>query len=213
KCGTFTDTVTIQMGCIISDKVYTSPSYCIAAGGTAKVHLSNGVSPYTYTWSSGQTTSTASGLTAGSYSVTVLDSYGCSVSDTFTVHAGSFNITSSATPTNINLGDSTFLQATVFDSISSSSYSSSYTIAWSPSGSVTNPDSLTTYAHPAATTTYTVTATTLCGTFTDTVTIDVNPLTGIGAITAIDNSLTASPNPGNGLLTISYNLLKDENIR
>ena len=44
-----------------------------------------GTSPYTYTWSDGQTGSTATGLTAGTYSVIVEDAEGCSGSSTTTI--------------------------------------------------------------------------------------------------------------------------------
>jgi uncharacterized protein (DUF2141 family) len=39
-----------------------------------------GVSPYTYQWSNGETTSSITGLTSGTYSVQVIDSLGCSLS-------------------------------------------------------------------------------------------------------------------------------------
>ena len=39
-----------------------------------------GVSPYTYQWSNGETTSSVTGLTSGTYSVQVIDSLGCSLS-------------------------------------------------------------------------------------------------------------------------------------
>lgn len=49
-------------------------------GGSASVTVSGGVGPYTYTWSTNpvQTTSTATGLTAGNYAVAVEDAGGCS---------------------------------------------------------------------------------------------------------------------------------------
>ncbi|MEE1961914.1 T9SS type A sorting domain-containing protein [Allomuricauda taeanensis] len=43
------------------------------ADGTATVAVSGGVAPYTYIWSDGQTTQTASGLMTGSYTVVVSD--------------------------------------------------------------------------------------------------------------------------------------------
>ncbi len=47
--------------------------------GTASVLVSGGVSPYTYLWSDGQTTTTATGLCAGSYTVDVTDANGITV--------------------------------------------------------------------------------------------------------------------------------------
>lgn len=50
-------------------------------------------SPYTYLWSNGQTTSSISGLTAGTYSVTVTNSLGCVKTKTTTVsNVDSLNI-------------------------------------------------------------------------------------------------------------------------
>ena len=50
-------------------------------------------SPYTYLWSNGETTSTISGLTAGTYSVTVTNSVGCVKTKTDTVlNVDSLNI-------------------------------------------------------------------------------------------------------------------------
>ena len=50
------------------------------SNGTATVSASSGTTPYSYLWntSPSQTTSTATGLQAGSYSVTVTDNSGCS---------------------------------------------------------------------------------------------------------------------------------------
>lgn len=49
-----------------------------ATNGEAIVYASGGVEPYTYLWSSGEDTQTATGLSAGSNTVTVTDDLGCS---------------------------------------------------------------------------------------------------------------------------------------
>lgn len=56
--------------------------------GSIAVNSSGGITPYTYSWNTtpAKTTSTISNLTAGNYIVTALDSIGCDVLDTFTVH-------------------------------------------------------------------------------------------------------------------------------
>ena len=46
---------------------------------------SNGVAPFDYLWSDGQTTETATSLSAGNYSVTVTDLNGCSATASFTL--------------------------------------------------------------------------------------------------------------------------------
>ncbi|MEQ9186386.1 MAG: PKD domain-containing protein [Cryomorphaceae bacterium] len=45
--------------------------------GSISTLVSGGTSPYNYSWSSGSTSSSASSLTAGSYTVTISDSNGC----------------------------------------------------------------------------------------------------------------------------------------
>lgn len=51
------------------------------ANGEALVAVTNGVRPFQYTWSNSDTTSYISNLVAGSYSVTVTDSVGCTSSN------------------------------------------------------------------------------------------------------------------------------------
>lgn len=52
---------------------------CTQANGSLQVTPSGGTAPYTYSWSNGAATATASGLAAGSYSVAITDNAGCSV--------------------------------------------------------------------------------------------------------------------------------------
>ncbi|MBI2967297.1 MAG: N-acetylmuramoyl-L-alanine amidase [Bacteroidetes bacterium] len=51
-----------------------------AMDGTATATAGGGIAPYSYLWSNGMTGSAATALDAGTYSVTVTDSAGCSVS-------------------------------------------------------------------------------------------------------------------------------------
>jgi hypothetical protein len=53
--------------------------------GKATVGVKGGTGPYTYAWSNGATSSTASGLFAGTYTITVTDSHGCSATATATI--------------------------------------------------------------------------------------------------------------------------------
>ena len=55
------------------------------ANGTATVTPAGGNGSYTYTWSNGQTSATATGLTAGTYTVTVKDSKNCEITKTVEV--------------------------------------------------------------------------------------------------------------------------------
>lgn len=53
-------------------------------GNVLLTHL-NGVAPYTYNWSNGETTQNLSGTQVGNYSVTVTDLNGCQVSESITL--------------------------------------------------------------------------------------------------------------------------------
>jgi gliding motility-associated-like protein len=50
---------------------------CGTGNGSATTNVTNGFSPYIYSWSSGQITQTATGLAAGTYTVSVFNSNGC----------------------------------------------------------------------------------------------------------------------------------------
>jgi hypothetical protein len=135
--------------------------------GEARASVSGGNAPYTYSWTpGGQTGDTATGLAVGAYTVTVTDSNGCSLSASVSVSSAAVSYTVSGSPLSIVVGDSTYLSARC--NVSGANYS------WAPSASVTNPNSKSSYAKPAVTTTYTVTITTGCGTYIDSVTITVN---------------------------------------
>lgn len=55
-----------------------NPVSCFGgSNGSVLMTVSNGTAPYTYQWSSGQTTKNINSLTVGVYSVTITDSQGC----------------------------------------------------------------------------------------------------------------------------------------
>jgi len=93
--GTYSVTVTDALGCdtILSAILIPTTSLddtaaatylpCIGGNvGIATVTALNGTGPFTYNWSSGSTATTATGLTAGTYFVTVTDAFNCAVYDT-----------------------------------------------------------------------------------------------------------------------------------
>ncbi len=53
---------------------------CNTASGTATAIVTGGTPPYSYLWTNGQMTQTATGLAAGSYTVVVTDGTGCTTS-------------------------------------------------------------------------------------------------------------------------------------
>ena len=96
--GTYTVTVTDANGCTASGgatvgrptRVLASavPTGARCAGGTGSVALtaSGGTAPLAYLWSNGATTQNLSGVSAGTYSVTVTDANGCTATATATVN-------------------------------------------------------------------------------------------------------------------------------
>jgi len=54
--------------------------------GSIDISVSGGTLPYSYNWSNGATTQDLSGLSGGTYTVTVNDFYNCSSTQTFTVY-------------------------------------------------------------------------------------------------------------------------------
>lgn len=56
-----------------------------AAAGSIDVTISGGVQPYSYNWSNGETTEDVSGLSEGSYSLTVTDSGSCTNTASFDI--------------------------------------------------------------------------------------------------------------------------------
>ncbi|HXP49517.1 MAG TPA: hypothetical protein VN922_06180, partial [Bacteroidia bacterium] len=83
-------TVTISQPSQLRDSISASASISCYGGsnnGTATVGVKGGTGPYTYSWNTSpvQTTATATGLSAGSYTVTVTDANNCSANITPTV--------------------------------------------------------------------------------------------------------------------------------
>ncbi|MBN2681254.1 MAG: gliding motility-associated C-terminal domain-containing protein, partial [Bacteroidales bacterium] len=99
SAGPFTVTVTDANGCTNTDGTIIneplSPLSLVISGtttncygdstGTATATPSGGVPNYHYLWSNGDTLQTATGLPAGTHTVTVTDDYGCTIADSYTV--------------------------------------------------------------------------------------------------------------------------------
>jgi gliding motility-associated-like protein len=96
--GTYTITVQDKGGCNNTDSVkfvnppaltgITSQTNVSCNGtcvGTAQILASGGTAPYTYAWSSGQTTSNVSSLCQGTYTIKLTDSHLCNVTYTVTI--------------------------------------------------------------------------------------------------------------------------------
>src|SRR6185312_1184268 len=96
--------INIETSCSLTLTTSSTPASCYGGNnGSATVTAGGGTAPYTYSWSpSGGTNSNATGLTAGTYTVTVTDKVGCTGTATVvvtqpsqlvvTVTANSYNI-------------------------------------------------------------------------------------------------------------------------
>ena len=118
--GTYTVTITMGIACTYSHNTYTDTvlitktaggggvnlsttqtnvSCSGGSNGSANVTVTSGIAPFTYLWSGGQTTSTLTGLSPGTYTITVTDSGGCTGTQTITITAPTpILITTSGTP-------------------------------------------------------------------------------------------------------------------
>ncbi|HFB99729.1 MAG TPA: hypothetical protein ENJ53_02880, partial [Phaeodactylibacter sp.] len=166
--------------------------------GTASVTVNSGNGPFTYLWSDGQTTASATGLTAGNYTVTVTGANGCSTNTTITVTEPT-PITTTITPTPITCNGDNDGIAT----ITSSGGTGQITYAWSNGGAGATISNL-------AAGTYTATATDANGcTQTTTTTITEPTLltatsTGTDVTTVGANDGTATANPSGGTAPYTY---------
>ena len=92
--GTYTVVITDATGCsatltvlvpgsslLVTNTSYTPASCLNCPDGSATMIASGGTPPYTYQWSDGQSTLTATGLLPGTYQVCVVDAHGCKVCD------------------------------------------------------------------------------------------------------------------------------------
>ena len=131
--------------------LYVVPNSSCGGSPMGKIYITGqtGQSPYTYLWSNGSTDNVITGLTAGSYTVTVTDYFGCSqikegiVTNVSPIGFGGFTVVN---PTCFNSDGSISLQITggtapYYYSASTGnvliSYSSVYTLSGISSGSYT----------------------------------------------------------------------------
>ena len=81
--------LTLQMDSVMEN--------CGAGDGQAVALVGGGVTPYFYLWTDGQTTSTATNLSTGTYTVIVTDTNGCSITDAVFVPGTDMTLSSSTT--------------------------------------------------------------------------------------------------------------------
>lgn len=136
--GTYTVSVTDNNGCIQTNTAtvttpvllqantsFTSPSCGNGSDGTATATPIGGTGTYLYLWApGGQTTSTISGIPAGSYTVTVRDANGCTdVQIVNVTPAANFTLAVASAPANCGVCNGTM-------NVTPSGGASPYTYAW-----------------------------------------------------------------------------------
>ncbi len=149
KAGTYTITVTDQAGCnktisvVIAEPALpltlnVAPTNITCFGqnnGSITLNVSGGTPNYTYSWNPNVSSgNSATGLSAGSYTITVADSKGCSVVPSITISEPSQPLTLVTAQTNL----SCYQSADGVASVSVSGGTFPYTYAWSPNVSSGN---------------------------------------------------------------------------
>jgi gliding motility-associated-like protein len=134
--------------------------------GSANIAPVAGIPPYSYAWSNGSSGAEVTGLQAGSYSVSITDSVGCSSTISFNIQQAAA-VSLDAGPT-LTVADSVFVQISSTDNAMQPSY------AWTPAEGLSCSNCPNPLANPQTTTTYTLTLTDANGcSSTDTVRVIV----------------------------------------
>ncbi len=189
---TDTSSTTVSQGNGINVNASSTASACAGAStGTATANASGGSSPYTYAWSNGGNNATITGLSAGTYTVTVTDANGCSNIDATTVTQGSdLDVTTNATTVSCPGGINGTATA------NASGGSSPYTYAWSNGGSGSSISGVTNG-------TYTVTATDANGcTGVSTATVGVSNNPSLSCSVTVSSPVSEN-NGSDGALTVA----------
>jgi hypothetical protein len=215
--GNYSLTVTDANGCTatdggtVSNPVAIVPNATVVqnatcngvCNGSATSNPTGGTAPYTFLWSNGQTSQTATGLCGGqTYTVTVTDALGCAANQTITItQPPAFNATVNVT--NITC----FGQCTGQISLGLSGGTSPYTVVWN-----TSPVQNGTTAVGLCAGTYIATITdnngcvyTATGTITEPSPVQGNTsYTDVTCNSACNGTATANPSGGNPGYTFSW---------
>ncbi len=146
--GNYTITVTDVNNCTTSNSAtITAPSdlvqsasiinvNCVGgSNGAIDVTTTGGVTPYSFSWSTGQITEDIQGLSAGTYTLTITDTNNCTDIQTYVVAEPNTSISLSSNVTNV----SCYGGSTGFIDITTSGGTPGYTFQWSANNGIVIP--------------------------------------------------------------------------
>ncbi|MCB9232945.1 MAG: T9SS type A sorting domain-containing protein [Bacteroidia bacterium] len=208
--GTYQVVVTDTSGCSASDSAMLTAPAALDAGfsvtnvtcngsedGMASTSVTGGTPGYTYVWSTGDTTASISGLTPGTYSVTITDQNGCMTADSGSISQPAAIISSGA------VTDETNGAANGAIDLTASGGTAPLTFSWSNFATTEDISGLTAG-------TYTVTITDAMG-CVHMDTFQVTNLVGLGAdLSAV---LNVFPNPSKGIFNLEFTGNADESLQ
>ena len=209
--GTFVVTVTDANGCTALDSVTISQPTQLSATATSvnvncsggndgevSVVATGGTTGYTYLWSTTATTATVTGLSEGTYSVTVTDANGCTTVASVPV------IAINQSPS-LDLGSAT---DTICEGFSYTIVGPTGNLAYEWSDGSTNPDLTVTNAG-----TYSLTITDGNGcTASDSITLISDPCVSVPEANTLLTGVKVFPNPSDGLVNLEFSLTDPQDL-
>jgi hypothetical protein len=140
--------------------------------GSITTTVTGGTSAYNYSWSNGATTANLTGLSAGTYSVTVTDAHSCVTKASYTVIKTSSTLSLGGITVTPKYAVTGMAAYTIFKGYGPQSVklaatvsggTGSYNYSWTPAPDCSSPASSSTSVNPAVNTTYKVTVTDASG--------------------------------------------------
>jgi len=210
NCSSTSTAQLTQPAVIVPIASQQSPATCGANNGSALASATGGTGALTYSWSNGASGKTASGLSAGTYTLTVYDASGCTKTQSASISNSPAPTINSLTPTNILCKGNTTGSAVV-----NASGSGTLSYSWSLGGTGLTESNL-------GAGTYTITVTDGGGCqAVSTVTIS-EPATGVAVNSIVPVNTTcgnsngqaiANASGGTGTLTYSWsNLVSGQTV-
>lgn len=163
--GNYIVEVTDDAGCVNSssvtitspsaigiDTAIVAPANCGTNNGSIAITPNGGTPNYQYSWENGETSSTLSNSSAGSYNVTITDDLGCSLDTTFTIPStGELTVEASPEQTTIENGETVELTVNIGSEVTNATYT------WTPADGLSCTNCPNPEASPNSPTTYYVT--------------------------------------------------------